>query len=71
MSVVVIAVLLSIAVPAMSHFYERARLVSATNTLYQDLFFARSEAIKRDADVYVKFTTGSSWCYALSDATAL
>lgn len=67
MIVIVIAgILLAIALPSFRDSIDRNRLRSITNTLYGDLQFAKSEAIKRNQPMIVDFTTsnaGATWCY--------
>ncbi len=65
----ILGILVGVAVPSMQNFFERSRIASAANTLYNDLKYVRSEAIKRDANIYIKFTPGNDWCYAYSDTT--
>ncbi|HSI22781.1 MAG TPA: GspH/FimT family pseudopilin [Methylophilaceae bacterium] len=67
MIVIVIAgILLAMALPSFRDSIDRNRLRSITDTLYGDLQFAKSEAIKRNQPMTVDFTTsggGSTWCY--------
>lgn len=68
--VVVVAVLGSLAVPRFADLAARQRLRGAGDNLRSDLHFARSEAIKQGSHVYVVFSAGTSWCYAVTvDAT--
>lgn len=65
-TVAVAAILLTIAIPSFTHMIEQNRLKSTAETLYADLRFARSEAIKRNRTVRVSFyVNGSDWCYGL------
>lgn len=65
-TVAVAAILLSIAVPSFTQLIDKKRLESAAESLYVDLQFARSEAIKRNKTIRVSFNTdGSIWCYGL------
>ncbi len=68
-TVAVLGILLSIAVPSFQTTLEKQRLVGAAEQLYEDLQYARTEAIKRNANVFVSFTTGSNWCYGIALAT--
>lgn len=61
--VALIGIIASVAVPSYVSYLQTNRLKNATQQLYQFLYFARTEAIKRNATVYVSFQTGSSWCY--------
>lgn len=65
-TVAVAVILLSIAIPSFTQLIDKKRLESAAESLYADLQFARSEAIKRNKTIRVSFNTdGSIWCYGL------
>src|SRR5699024_6338291 len=67
-TVAVAIILLSIAIPSFTQLIDKKRLESAAESLYADLQFARSEAIKRNKTIRVSFNTdtdGSIWCYGL------
>ena len=49
----VLGILVSIAVPRMTQFIERQRLIGATNSLLNSMHYARSEALKRSHRVTV------------------
>ncbi|WP_051293547.1 GspH/FimT family pseudopilin [Pseudoduganella violaceinigra] len=55
----IILILASVGVPAMQDFITNQRIKSTTNDLFSSLLRARSEAIKRNADV--KMTPSTSW----------
>ena len=61
-------VLLTLGVPSMKSFFDRERLISATEQVYGHLQQARIEAIARSADVYTNITTNAdgSWSYGVS-----
>ncbi|SME94192.1 GspH/FimT family pseudopilin [Pseudogulbenkiania subflava] len=61
----VLAILLALAVPSFGDLIDRGRLTSAADTLYADLQFARSEAIRNNQNVVVSFQSGGSWCYGM------
>lgn len=65
--VVIVGILLAIALPSFSDSIDRNRLRAITNTLYGDLQFAKSEAIKRNQPMTVDFTVtnATTWCYGL------
>lgn len=54
------AILIVAAAPSFTSFFERKRLVSAVETISQQLQYARSESISRSANVIVKLTGGGS-----------
>lgn len=62
----VIAILAGIAVPSFTETLDRRRVSGAAEQLQSDLQYARSEAIRRNADVIVSFVSGTStWCYGI------
>lgn len=67
-TIAVLAILLAAGIPAFNDMFDRHRLKTVAETAYQDLIFARSEAIKRNDDVFAGFTAGNdgTWCYGLS-----
>lgn len=69
-TVAVLAILLSIAVPAFQSTLDKRRLVGAAEQLYTDLQYARSEAIRQNKNVTVYFTGTSTWCYGMDDDTS-
>jgi prepilin-type N-terminal cleavage/methylation domain-containing protein len=65
-TVAIIGILASLAVPAYIRMLERNRLKGAAEALYNDLQLARTEAIKRNQDVKVTFSAvgpTTTWCY--------
>ncbi len=67
-TVAIIGILASIAVPSFQDMIERGRLKEAIESLKSDLMFARTEAIKRSVNVVVSRKQGASgsWCYGLN-----
>lgn len=61
-TVVIAGILISIAAPSMANFVKNGRLTSQANTLMADLAFARSEAVKRGANVTVCRSSDSATC---------
>jgi type IV fimbrial biogenesis protein FimT len=70
-TLMVVAILASLAVPSMSGFAVRQKFVGAAEQLYGHLQQARSEAIARSAPVFVNFDVdgSSTWAYGISSAT--
>jgi len=67
-TVAIIGILASIAVPSFQDMIERNRLKEAVEGLKSDLMFARTEAIKRSTNLNVSILiNGSSWCYGIDD----
>lgn len=68
--VIVIGILTIIAVPNFIQFMQRYRLVTTIQSIYYNLQYARSEAVKRATTVYVSFQTGANWCYGINSGSA-
>jgi len=69
-TVVIMGILVSLAVPSMSSILEGRKLKGATENLFADLIFAKTETIKRNTKVALSFgTSGTDWCYGLSVGT--
>lgn len=71
-TVAIIAILASVAAPAMRGFVDRAKLASATQAVYDQLQYARSEMLARNADITVVFdddSGGPDWCVGVTTAS--
>lgn len=64
--IVVLAILLTLAVPSFNDTWQRRRLAGAAEAMYSDLQFARMEAIKTNSTVTVALTKGASWSYSVT-----
>ncbi|MBI2383661.1 MAG: GspH/FimT family pseudopilin [Gammaproteobacteria bacterium] len=66
-TVAVLAITLSLALPSFSNMLARSRLKSAAEQLRADLVFARTEAQKRNQTIVVSFDRDDdgSWCYGM------
>lgn len=62
----IIAILVLIAVPPFRSFLQNRRLTLAAEELYSALVLARSEAVKRNQTIFVRFNVGNDWCYGLN-----
>lgn len=60
-TMVVLAVILSLAAPSFSEIVRDQRVKTATFDVYASLVFARSEAIKRNTNVNVCIASGTDW----------
>lgn len=70
-TVAIMAILLVLAVPSFNAFLARGRLTGAAEALAQDLQLAKSEALRRNAEVRFSFSPGSTWCYgSIASSTA-
>ena len=66
----IIAILVTQAVPAFNQTMERQRITRAAESVLSDVRWARSEAIKRNRQVRLYFTTASPWGYAICTAVS-
>jgi type IV fimbrial biogenesis protein FimT len=68
-TLVVLAILIAIGIPAMGIFIEKNRLKGAAQAAFNDLAYARSEAIKRNHEINVNFITDGAlaWCYGIDE----
>lgn len=69
-TIAIMAIIAMMTAPALQEFVDRTRLKGATDRLYADMQFARSEAVKRNSSVSISFSTGSNWCYGISAGSA-
>lgn len=60
-TVLILGILSSIAMPAFSSFVASQRIKTASFDVMSSMVLARSEALKRNANVTVLPTTGSNW----------
>lgn len=63
--VAIVAILAALAVPSFSSTLEKQRITTAAEAILSDLRWARAEAIKRNKQIRVTFTTGSPWSYTV------
>lgn len=59
-TIAIVGILASVALPALSDFVRNQRIKTATFDVFAALIYARSEAIKRNADVSI-VRTGGDW----------
>ncbi|WP_148715145.1 GspH/FimT family pseudopilin [Chitinolyticbacter meiyuanensis] len=59
--VAILGVLAAVALPAFSDLMNRKKVESAAIEFKNLLVYAKSEAIKRNSDIYLLITTGTSW----------
>ncbi|WP_372720490.1 GspH/FimT family pseudopilin [Immundisolibacter sp.] len=67
-AVAIIGILAAIAVPSFTKMLERNRLKGSAEGLFNDLQLTRTEAIKRNRQVALRFSTAgpsTTWCYGL------
>ena len=64
-SILVLAILVTIAAPAFTGLLERNRLKAAGDQLYTDLYWARSESVKGNRDITISVSSGTTWAYGI------
>jgi len=62
----VLAILVTIALPSLQRTIESRRLAGATDILYANLQYARTEAIKQNQAVQFSINA-ATWCYGIDD----
>lgn len=68
LTVAILAIIASIAVPSMQGYMNKRRIVNAAEHVYSQLLYARSEAISRSQNVFVNFDSDGSdtWAFGIS-----
>jgi len=66
----IVVILATAATPSFLSFYQNKRLTSTAETLFNALQYARSEAVKQNATIYVRFQTGDNWCYGINSGSS-
>lgn len=66
----VVLVLTLIAIPSYTTLINYYRISRESELLYNTLQYARTEAVKRNTNVYVSIGTGDSWCYGINTGSA-
>jgi type IV fimbrial biogenesis protein FimT len=67
----VLAVLATLAVPSMGSQLDRHRLIGAAEALAADLAEARFEAARRGQTLHVELHGGPAWCWSLGSAPGM
>ena len=69
MSIAVMAIILTVAVPGMKSYLDTNLLRGGTSQFYADVQLARSESIKRNVSISVSITSdgAAAWCYGLDE----
>jgi type IV fimbrial biogenesis protein FimT len=63
-TLVIVGIVVSLAAPGMGEFIKNERLTSYRNTLFTDLFLARSKAVERNQPTIVCVSTNEASCTA-------
>jgi prepilin-type N-terminal cleavage/methylation domain-containing protein len=67
LAVVVLAVAVIMAVPAMTTMAERRQTMAAVERIYSELQLARSLAVARSQPIFMNISPGNSWALGLSN----
>jgi type IV fimbrial biogenesis protein FimT len=70
-TLVVLVVLISLAAPAMTSLLETRRMAGASQAVYEQLQYARTEAIKQSRNMFVVIDEGDAglpWCVGVGDS---
>jgi type IV fimbrial biogenesis protein FimT len=65
-SLVIVTILVTIAVPFFSNLIASQKLKSVTLTFTQQINLMRSEAVRSHSDINLVLSTGNSWCYGFT-----
>jgi Tfp pilus assembly protein FimT len=63
-------ILITLVAPSFQSLLERRRLEGAAQTLYADLYYAKSEAIKQSRPIDFDVTPGANWSYEITSTVA-
>lgn len=69
-TVAVLGIILSIAVPSMSDYMDKRKVINAAEAVYGEFQYARSEAIARSQNVFVSFSTDGSSTWSMGVSTS-
>ena len=69
-ALVIMGIIAAFAFPSFRNMIENKQLKSVTESLYNDLKLAHSEAIKKQTAIFVSFQPGANWCYGIDDTAA-
>ena len=69
-ALVIAIILIMVGVPTFNSLIRDYRLRITSEDLYNTLNYARTEAVKRNAIIYVSFNTGDTWCYGVNTGSA-
>ena len=67
-AVTIVAIFAAIGIPSFSGLIDRYRLKGAADALHAEVQFARTEAIRRNQEVYLVFGTGTGSCWGIGTA---
>lgn len=62
----IVIILAVVSIPTFISYAQTKRISGAAEALFYALQYARSEAVKRNTNVYLSFVTGDNWCYGVN-----
>lgn len=65
--VAIVGIAIVMAVPSFIDTIERKRMIQAAETLYNEIKFVHSEALRTQGNRQVAISAGTNWCFAISD----
>jgi Tfp pilus assembly protein FimT len=66
----IIIIVTIVAVPTFISFIQERRLTLTAENLLASMQYARTEAIKRNTNVYISFQTGDNWCFGINTGSS-
>ena len=69
-SIAILSIMASVAMPIYTDMTTKTNLAGESQKILQYLTYARSEAVKDNTDITLSFSTGTNWCFGLSDSGA-
>ena len=64
----ILLIIVTLATPSFTEYFDRRRLEAATEMIYTQLKFAHAESLRKRLTVYASFNPGTAWCFGLSDS---
>ena len=68
LSLAILGIIASVAVPSFTNMINNEHVIGATERIYQELLYARSEAVKQNTKINLSLRTGSTWCFGVTDS---
>ena len=68
--VAIIGIFSAVAIPSIKDMTDRNRLKNIVETMAQDIQLARSEAVKRNSDIFLTVDESAAWCYGIDSNAA-
>jgi type IV fimbrial biogenesis protein FimT len=65
-AIAILAILAAVAIPSYGSYIARQRVKAASESLAQDLRFAREESVRLGRSAHLSLRSGPQWCWGLS-----